>query len=537
MHLLALTSVPNLDIVLMGLVAVSIGTLGVVVFFNNPKSATNQSFFIAAITVVLWGVLNLAVFRATTPAAALWLLRFAVFAALWHAYFAFRLFFVFPRTEYAFPIWERFVVAPFVGMVSILTLTPYVFDHVQSFGGPGLFSIANGLAIPLFGVSVVGLHAWGLFIFSRNTFRVRGQERTPYLYILTGAAVTYTLILVLNYVFPAILGNSVFAPYAGLFTFPYIILTAYAVIKNRLMNVRVVATEIFVALLAVTTLFEVLLVTGLYATLFQAAIFVLTLALSYLLVRTEIREAQQRERIELLAAELQATNARQEGLIHFIGHEVKGFLTKAEGAFSVLAEGDMGDLQPQTKEFVERALKETRDGVTSVSDILHASNLKKGTTAYTMEPFDLGIVVTRIAEGARAAANAKGLTLTLEKAEGTYRVKGDEREIGEHVLRNLVDNAVNYTPSGSVVVQLSRDADTVSVSVTDTGIGISAEDKAHLFTEGGHGKDSIKTNVHSTGYGLFIAKTIMDAHRGTITAKSEGLGKGSTFVMTLPAAN
>ncbi|MDE1919073.1 MAG: HAMP domain-containing histidine kinase [Patescibacteria group bacterium] len=68
----------------------------------------------------------------------------------------------------------------------------------------------------------------------------------------------------------------------------------------------------------------------------------------------------------------------------------------------------------------------------------------------------------------------------------------------------------------------------------DTGIGITEEDKKRLFTEGGHGKDSQKVNVHSTGYGLFIAKNIVEAHGGTIRAESEGAGKGSTFIVELP---
>ena len=65
-------------------------------------------------------------------------------------------------------------------------------------------------------------------------------------------------------------------------------------------------------------------------------------------------------------------------------------------------------------------------------------------------------------------------------------------------------------------------------------MGITDEDKANLFTEGGHGKDSIKVNVDSTGYGLFIAKQVTEAHGGTIRAESEGAGKGSEFVVMMP---
>ena len=73
-------------------------------------------------------------------------------------------------------------------------------------------------------------------------------------------------------------------------------------------------------------------------------------------------------------------------------------------------------------------------------------------------------------------------------------------------------------------------------SVKDSGVGITPEDMKNLFTEGGHGKESIKTNVHSTGYGLYIAKRVVEAHGGKIWAESEGEGKGSRFVVEFPVA-
>jgi signal transduction histidine kinase len=112
---------------------------------------------------------------------------------------------------------------------------------------------------------------------------------------------------------------------------------------------------------------------------------------------------------------------------------------------------------------------------------------------------------------------------------------GDAPQINDHVLRNLIDNSINYTPTGSVTVSLKKVGDKFVFAVKDTGVGITAEDKVRLFTEGGHGKDSIKVNVHSTGYGLYIAKQIIEAHGGTVRAESEGAGKGSTFTAEFPA--
>ena len=156
--------------------------------------------------------------------------------------------------------------------------------------------------------------------------------------------------------------------------------------------------------------------------------------------------------------------------------------------------------------------------------------------SYIKEPFDLKALVIEAVAKARPSAEAKKLDLSLHIDESKmYTYTGDKVQMADHVLRNLIDNAVSYTPTGSIDVRLERVGEGYLIAVKDTGVGISEGDRPLLFAEGGHGKDSIKVNVHSTGYGLFIAKNIVEAHGGTIRAESEGPGKGSTFVVELPA--
>jgi signal transduction histidine kinase len=273
--------------------------------------------------------------------------------------------------------------------------------------------------------------------------------------------------------------------------------------------------------------------------------FLMTLSFGVLLL-------QSYEKADFLAKELKEINARQEVLFHFIGHEVKGFLTKDAGSFASLLDGDFAPLPEALKPFVTQALAQSRDGARSVTDILTASNQKKGTMTYAKEQFDLKALVAEITEKLKPIAEGKGLTLTFstddagtpgfDKLTTSYTFSGDKGKIGDNVLRNIIDNSINYTPSGSVTVSLKKETDPSTAlgaskfvfSVKDTGIGITEEDKKRLFTEGGHGKNSQTVNVHSTGYGLFIAKNIVEAHNGTVRAESEGEGKGATFIVELP---
>jgi signal transduction histidine kinase len=250
-------------------------------------------------------------------------------------------------------------------------------------------------------------------------------------------------------------------------------------------------------------------------------------------------EAVYKHSLELvrLKKELEAANEQQENLLHFISHEIKGFLAKGQNAFAGIVEGDYGSVSPQVKELSQGALVEMRKGVSTVMDILDASNLKKGTISFNKKPFDLKPCLLRVSEDTKWMALRKGLKIeTSFDSDGEYKVNGDEEKITRHVLRNLIENAVRYTLSGTVIASLSKEGAIIRFTVSDTGVGITPEDMQKLFTEGGHGKESIKVNVDSTGYGLFVAKQVVDAHGGKISAFSDGAGKGSTFIVELPAA-
>ncbi len=255
--------------------------------------------------------------------------------------------------------------------------------------------------------------------------------------------------------------------------------------------------------------------------------FGVVLTLGILLFRSTEREIGFRHELEL-------ANRQQESLLHFISHEIKGYLAKSQAGFAAIADGSMGPVTPEVKQLSTSALAEVRKGVATVMDILDASNLKKGTVAYNKVRFDMGSATHEIVDDLRSTAEERGLHLSLTIKSGPHFIEGDEDKIRRHVIRNVIDNSIKYTQHGEVHATLDNDGAYVRLTVADTGVGITPEDMGHLFTEGGHGKDSIKVNVHSTGYGLYIAKEITEGQGGKIWAESPGAGKGSRFIVEFP---
>src|SRR3989338_1381426 len=309
---------------------------------------------------------------------------------------------------------------------------------------------------------------------------------------------------------------------------------AYSAIRFRTFNLKIITSQALVIAVSILVLSLLFLRTIENVRMITVFTFALIAIIGYILVKNVRREIEQRQLIEKQEKELEIVNQQQESLLHFISHEIKGYLTESQAGFASIVEGDFGAVPEAVRTMSAKALSSVRRGVATVMDILAASNLKKGTVAYAKKKFDFRTAIREIVLELKPIADEKRLAIELRIGDGAFLFEGDEKKIRRHVLRNLIDNAIRYTPSGSVKVGLF-DGEVIRFSVEDSGVGIATDDMPKLFTAGGHGKDSIKVNVHSTGYGIFIAKQVVEAHGGRIWAESKGEGKGSIFIVEFTA--
>jgi signal transduction histidine kinase len=133
-------------------------------------------------------------------------------------------------------------------------------------------------------------------------------------------------------------------------------------------------------------------------------------------------------------------------------------------------------------------------------------------------------------------ALAHGISLEVEAGPGIddFNIPGDERRL-KQVMFNLLSNATKFTPDGgSIKIGLKKEGDKLSVSVSDSGVGITPEEQKKLFQAFYQASGGIKGKTPGTGLGLAITKSIVEKHGGEIWVESEGQGKGSCFTFTLP---
>lgn len=217
-------------------------------------------------------------------------------------------------------------------------------------------------------------------------------------------------------------------------------------------------------------------------------------------------------------------------------HQLRSPLTAIKGYTSMLLDGDFGHIEDKQKEAVNRVFESSVHLTKVVEDLLNVSKIESGGMQYQKAPFDMEKAAGDLARDLSISAQKKGLTLGFfTDKKGPYTVNGDMEKIRQVIL-NIIDNSIKYTQKGGISVQLAKNVaeKMIVLSITDTGMGISPEEKEKLFGKFARGEGG-KTNTGGSGLGLYLAKTIIEAHGGHIMIDSPGVGKGSTFTIEFKA--
>lgn len=319
----------------------------------------------------------------------------------------------------------------------------------------------------------------------------------------------------------------------------FMIYISILMVRFKAFNVKLIATQALVWGLVILIGSQFFFIKTQINFVLNGFGFLASIILGQYLIKSVKKEIQQKEELIKLTINLRALIKQRESLVHLVTHKVKGSFTRTKFIFAGILDGTFGQISPEIKKVAQQGLDFDNGGIQTVDLVLNVANIQNGLIKYDMKPIDFKDIVIGIAEEKKLAAENKGLKIETEIKDGSYQTTGDTFWLKE-VVNNLIDNSIKYTKEGKITVELENiikdGANKILLSIKDTGLGITEEDKKNLFTEGGRGKDSVKVNVDSTGYGLYTVKLIVDAHKGHVSAESEGPGKGSQFYVELPVA-
>ncbi|MBM4429216.1 MAG: HAMP domain-containing protein [Chloroflexi bacterium] len=232
-----------------------------------------------------------------------------------------------------------------------------------------------------------------------------------------------------------------------------------------------------------------------------------------------------------MAARLQQTEALRLQLLGNVAHELRTPLSSIKGYMEALIDGVL----PAGAETFQRVQDEAERLQRLVDDLQELSRVEAGAYELSPRPTPVSQLVDTVVTRLGRQFEEKGVGLETDVPPG-LTMNVDPERMGQ-VLLNLVGNALQYTPAGGQVrLRARREGSVLRLAVEDTGIGIAPEHLPHLF-ERFYRVDKSRSRVGGgSGIGLTIAKHLVEAHGGQIQAASEGLGRGSTFSVILPAA-
>jgi len=247
-------------------------------------------------------------------------------------------------------------------------------------------------------------------------------------------------------------------------------------------------------------------------------------------LRQEVKRATYR--LKQKNSELQELDKAKDEFISMASHQLRTPLTAIKGYLSMLLEGDAGDIKVSQYDFINEAYSGANRMVGLINDLLNVSRMETGRFFLEPKEVDIERIVNEEVKQLSQQARTKGLYLKVENKGKVPHIWADETKIRQ-VVMNFMDNALYYTITGGVTVTLRHDKTNLFYEVHDTGIGVPADQKRHLFEKFFRADNARTTRPDGTGLGIYLAKRVIEDHGGEIIFESE-VGKGSMFGFKFP---
>ncbi len=513
-------------------------TLGILIFLKGKEDKNGQGYLVVILAILLWSFSMISYRSAdNTNDSIIWarlLYAMATFAVTGFLYFSF----VFLNEKVSFGIYKKLTIAILNGLFLFLSLTELVVKNVF-IPEQGEKIIKWGTLYPFYTIYISGMFLWGFINLYRKYRLSEGIEKTQISYVFWGYFIGSNLAVASNLLLPSF-NYFKFNWLGQIFTTIMVGFTTYAILKHHLLNIKVITTEIFVILVSMTLLVRTLFSVTPNEIIFNASIFLGVASFGILLIRSVLKEVEQREKLETLTTQLETANtelkrvdAAKSEFVSIVSHQLRTPLTAVKGYISMMIEGTYGKLQEAQSSTLQKVFQSAEHLITLVNDLLNMNRIEEGRIIYEFKSVDIAQMVDDTVFEFKKMAEDKKLKLTWIKPHGLPMAWADADKIRQ-VVMNFIDNSIKYTAAGSVNVVLKLENDYLVYSVSDTGVGMGPEEKAKLFKKFERGEGGRLMFTGGTGLGLYVAKMMVEAHHGEISGVSAGKDQGSTFSIKIP---
>jgi signal transduction histidine kinase len=448
--------------------------------------------------------------------------------------------YVFIAKKDASPLFKGILILLFL---PVLLIYPTDF-HLNGFDTTLCEAVEQGIFTSFYYGESVLIFFWILIFGAYQFFREKSWDSKRQILLLILGIELFLISFFVSSAYATYVDNFALEQY-GLFGMViFIIFLAYLTIRYKAFNIKLIGAQaLTVALILIIAAQFTYTRTTISYVLNGVALILVSVA-GYYLIKSIGQEVKRKEELEVLSRDLKKANERLQELdkqksefISIASHQLRTPLTAIKGYVSLLLEGSYGKLDNGVTDVLDKVYSVNDRLVHLVEDLLNVSRIEAGRIQYNFQPTQLATILTELHDMFAMNAKVKGLEFTLSlPKEILPLIIVDPNKIKE-ITSNLIDNAIKYTPEGSVSVSLEKVGENAHITIKDTGIGIKPEDKDNLFNKFVRSKETSRMVVGGAGLGLFVGKSFVQAHGGKIWAESEGAGKGSTFIIELPIVN
>jgi len=532
-------------------------TFGFFAYWRNRQDKSNRLFGLLSLVFAVWSYFwfIMLVFGKDAGSATLWARCLNLGATLIPVvYFHWILSFLNLYKKYRFFLIGGYLVTLFF---SVFSFSGIYISGVHQVAFFPFWPTAGPLYKWFLFLGYFALVGFSSYLLIKEFFANQGERKYQIGYVIIGSVLGYGGGLT-N--FPLMYGFDNLWPLVFIGVFMVMaspLVLSYAVIKHRLMDIKVIAVELLSVFISVFVLVDALLSNTQLEFFLKFGLFFGVAIFGFFLVRGVLNELKAGEELVKMAADLQLANVELQKLdkaktefLNIASHQLRTPISVIKGITSMMIEGDLEKIPAEKKQtFIKGIWEKSQKLESIINDILNAAEMTN--QEYTAkikqdESFDLVVLLKEIIEGFQPLIKKREMDLILNTADESILISG-EKEYLREALSNLIDNAIKYTPStgvnsesrdkrgerGKIVVTVKKDSSNAIITVADNGMGIPAKEIPELFKKFSRASNARNMYTDGSGLGLFIVKEIIEGHGGQISLTSR-IDKGTTFHVRLP---
>jgi signal transduction histidine kinase len=240
------------------------------------------------------------------------------------------------------------------------------------------------------------------------------------------------------------------------------------------------------------------------------------------------------EKLKIENEKLRKISENKSDVISITAHQLRTSLSALKWIFKMFIDGDVGKLSNEQSELAKKGFDSNERMLTLVNDLLTMNHTDEVEIHYEFKKMDILEIAEQTIFDFSGETNKKGIELIFLKPEAPLPLVSCDREMIRVVFQNLIENGIKYShPGGKVFLSFSQKEKELQISVHDSGIGITNEDKESIFQKFYRAPNAIQKDNVGSGLGLFTTKNIVEKHGGKIWFENVD-GGGTTFFVTLP---